>query len=197
MVKIKNLISKNNLRFSQVEDKIVDRNLNFKAWYVLYICSAPGSFIYLSALLLGPSQFSFFNISILFLLLLFPVFCKKTNEYIIKNLLNYANTKIGPPHEVIDDFLDWKEGDDIETDHFSGYYQGLDNKKRVVLKKGGCYKCLPTGYFKVSGHVKNSDLRRRKMENNIERIENELKEDTEYEKILKEVKKEYKRLKSN
>lgn len=185
-------IKSRNLKFDEIKDEISSHRINLGGWLAPALASFSISLaFFLSGIRDG---FDVGRIIMTVAPWIITIVGYRLNKYFLSTSIEYANRNVGPPHEVIDGFLKWEEGDYIKTDHFCGAYKGVDKRKRIILETSSKYVCLSTGYFDSSSKVKNQNLENRRKRKAKNRIEKEVDEETHYEQLIDEFKEEYNRL---
>lgn len=129
----------------------------------------------------------------------------------VRDRNRYINSSVEQPHEIIDEFLLWEDGDRVRTNGYVGFFCGVLDDHSVVLEvdyeiyrvksppkkyRDGSevvskpkYLELPARYFEYHGY-RNYDLRDRKREMKAREIEAGL-ERSSYSEFLDEFKKAY------
>lgn len=116
---------------------------------------------------------------------------------LINQKLKKLNRCTVPPHEEIDSFLKWKEGDQIETEHFKDReFRGVTDDHKVILDSVYVNHdpvVLTTDYLR--DHLKaNASLSDRLEKKAREEIIYTAKEENRYDKFLENARKEYSKM---
>lgn len=188
------ILTDSSIFFDEVENEIKECAehevflIFYVATLVITLIAIPFSFNHLIAYLIGALALNSL-----------PYVFYRSSKYLAKSQIEKIKKDPRLPHEIIDDFFIWKEGDRIESRHFNGRFQGVDDKNRIVLSGYGYDKdlsCIPPAYFERTSYVTNKDLKKRKKKRARKRIKKGVKEVTPYDELRKEFRKEYKKLKN-
>jgi hypothetical protein len=114
----------------------------------------------------------------------------------IGSVVEFINERGVPPHSVIPDFVNWKEGDTIRLEvSFYGSrtvtYLGVTSDMKLAFKslKKGRHFTLPPNFF-VAHYKRNKSLDRRKRRIREARIKKEVRE-SPYSEFLEAFRKAY------
>lgn len=116
----------------------------------------------------------------------------------VDDIINEVNDTTDYAHEVIDDFLKWEEGDNVELERAQSsahniitFYEGVDQNGRVVLNWNDDLYPVPPKFITHSGY-ENTTLRDRESSQVNQRLRSEIN-GSRYSELISEVKSELNR----